>query len=178
MENHQRHALGTRAFFLFLLKRMKAIVFMFTITWGIWYCQRFIPESFHLWTDYAVRLLFALSCALFVYIITMTYLEYHYYTYTFTEEAFLMTYGYLVRNEIAALYHQIQNVNIRRGISDRLIGVSQLVIVMTGLEKDGQRSQITLPAVGRTKARLVQKELLVRARRHFAGTNHEEIEEI
>ena len=172
MDNHQRHSLGSRAFFLFLLKRIKGVIIMFACTWGIWYCQRYIPQ-FHLWTDYAARLLLALSCAYFIYVLTRTYLEYRYYTYTFTEEAFLMTYGYMVRNEIAALYHQIQNVNIQRGISDRLIGVSQLIIIMTGIDKNGQRNQIILPAVGRTKAHLVQKELLVRARRHFASTNVE-----
>jgi uncharacterized membrane protein YdbT with pleckstrin-like domain len=175
MENHKKHKLGTRSFFLFLLKRAKGVVFMFALTWGAWYCQRFAPKSFLLWTDFAVRLLFMLSCAWLVYIVARTYLEYRYYTYTFTEEAFLMTYGYLTRYEIAALYHQIQNVNIQRKISDRIIGVSQLVIVMTGIEKDGQHSQIFLPAVGRAKARLVQKELLVRARRHFSNANPEEI---
>jgi len=44
----------------------------------------------------------------------------HFYTYMFTDEAFIMTSGYIVRNELAALYHQIQNVNIQRNPLDRL----------------------------------------------------------
>ena len=96
-------------------------------------------------------------------------MEYHFYTYTFTDEAFIMTSGYIVRNELAALYHQIQNVNIQRGPLDRLAGVSQIVIFMNGSEHSGAHNKIVLPAVGKTKAKLVQKELLVRARKHVMG---------
>jgi hypothetical protein len=37
---------------------------------------------------------------------------------------------------------------------------------MTGSEHDAAHNKIVLPAVGKTKAKLVQKELLVRARKH------------
>jgi hypothetical protein len=38
---------------------------------------------------------------------------------------------------------------------------------MTGSEHDAAQNKIVLPAVGKTKAKLVQKELLVRARKHI-----------
>ena len=87
----------------------------------------------------------------------------------FTDEAFIMTSGYIVRNELAALYHQIQNVSIQRNPLDRLVGVSRIVIVMTGSEHDAAHNKIVLPAVGKTKAKLVQKELLIRARKHVVS---------
>ena len=96
-----------------------------------------------------------------------TYMEYHFYTYMFTDEAFIMTSGYIMRNELAALYHQIQNVSIQRRPLDRLAGVSKIVIFMNGAEKDAAHNKIVLPAVGKTKAKLVQKELLMRARQHM-----------
>ena len=162
----KKHSLGRRAFFLFLSKRTMIFAIPFAITFGVWYAEQWIPLQYAFWSDYAVHLLFAISLAIFSMVFLRTYFEYRYYTYLFTDDAFIMTYGYLVRNEIATLYHQIQNVNIQRSIMDRAIGVSQVIILMTGSDRDVHRNQIILPAVSNKKARLVQAELLRRARRH------------
>lgn len=169
MDNHKRHSLGQRAFFVFLSRRILSVIFFFAVPAAIWYAERWLPTSYLIWEDYAVKLLLLLALAYFILVLLRTYLEYRYYTYTFTEEAFIMTSGYITRTEIAALYHQIQNVNINRSPLDRMIGVSQIVIIMTGSEKAGAHNKIVLPSVGRTKARLVQKELLSRARQHVGG---------
>jgi len=172
MENHKKHSLGKRAFILFLSKRIKFVIFLFALTAAGWYSERWLPSAYPIyaiWGDFGVKLLLMISITYFLMILAWTYLEYHYYTYTFTDEAFIMTYGYIVRNEMAALYHQIQNVSIQRGPLDRITGVSQIVIFMTGSERDASHNKIVLPAVGKTKAKLVQKELLVRARRHMTG---------
>ncbi len=164
IDTKKKHFLGRRAFALFLFKRIKFSLFLFGLTAIVWYSERWIRDPYSgLWMDYGAKLLLLFGLAYLALIFFRTYLEYHSYTYTFTEEAFVMTYGYIIRNEIAALYHQIQNVNIKRAVSDRLIGVSQLVIVMAGLDREGHHTQIVLPGVGKTKAKLVQKELLVRA---------------
>lgn len=165
MDNHKKHSLGRRAFFLFLSRRIWPIIIWFAVATGVWWSERWFPADSVIWVDYAARLLFLIGCAYLVLILLQSWLEYHYYTYMFTDEAFIMTSGYIMRNETAALYHQIQNVNIVRGPMDRLTGVSQVVIFMTG-DKEAAHNRITLPAVGKHKAKLVQKELLVRARRH------------
>jgi putative membrane protein len=157
MENHKKHSLGHRAFFLFLSRRIKFA----------WYAERWVPIEYLYLSDYIVKIILLLSCAYLFMILFYTYMEYRFYTYMFTEEAFIMTEGYVVRNESAALYHQIQNVNIQRSPLDRLTGVSQIVIFMTGAEKDTNHNKIVLPGVGKKKAKLVQKELLVRARGHI-----------
>lgn len=136
------------------------------VTGIVWYSERWIPQSYLIWQDYAVKFLFLLGSGYFLFVLLQTYLEYRYYTFMFTEEAFIVTFGYIVRKEVAAVYHQIQNVNINRGPLDRITGVSQMVIFMTGSEKDSTHNTILLPTIGKTKAKLVQKELLVRARRH------------
>jgi membrane protein YdbS with pleckstrin-like domain len=169
MENHHKHSLGHRAFILFLSRRIKFAIFLFALTTGLWYGQRWIPVDYLIWSNYVVQVILLLSIAYFLMVLFWTYMEYHFYTYMFTDEAFVMTYGYIVRNETAALYHQIQNVNIQRSPLDRVAGVSQIVIFMTGSEKDAAHNKIVLPGVGRTKARLVQKELLVRARKHVSN---------
>jgi len=174
IENQKKHSLGRRAFILFLSRRIKFAIFLFVLTGVAWYSERWIPVAINpeypIWADFAVKVLALLSLAYFLMVLFWTYMEYHFYTYMFTDEAFIMTYGYVTRNETAALYHQIQNVNIMRSPLDRLTGVSQIVIFMTGSERDAGRSKIVLPAVGKTKAKLVQKELLVRARRHVQSS--------
>jgi len=169
MENHKKHSLGQRAYILFLAKRIKLVIFLFVLTGALWYSERWLPPYYIPIGDYAVQL-FALTSGLyFLALLLYTYMEYRFYTYMFTDEAFIMTSGYIVRNEMAALYHQIQNVSIQRNPLERLAGVSQIVIFMTGSERDAAHNKIVLPAVGKTKAKLVQKELLMRARRHMAG---------
>ena len=114
MENHQKHSLGHRAYLLFLSKRIKLVVFFFVLTAAAWYSERWAPAYYAPFVDYAVQLLALFSVLYLLAIMLWTYMEYHFYTYMFTDEAFIMTYGYVTRNELAALYHQIQNVNIQR----------------------------------------------------------------
>ncbi len=148
---------------------MKLVILFFVLTIAAWYSERWSPAYYLPFVQYGVEILALFSALYFLAIAFYTYMEYHFYTYMFTDEAFVMTYGYIMRNEFAALYHQIQNVNIQRGPLDRIVGVSQIIIFMNGSEHAGAHNKIVLPAVGKTKAKLVQKELLVRARKN-AGT--------
>lgn len=169
MENHKKHSLGRRAYFLFLSKRIKPAVFLLIVTGALWWSQDVVPADYVGWAVYVTELVFLISCGVLVFLLFQTWLEYRFFTYMFTEEAFVMTQGYVTRNEVAALYHQIQNVNIYRSPGDRLAGVSKIVIFMTGNEKDSPHNKIVLPAIAKNKAKLVQKELLSRARRHFGA---------
>ena len=168
MDDDRKHALGQRAFFVFFFSHIKWVVIFFLVASGVWYAERWLPFDYLPYGDYATKIMFLLAGTVLFMVFFWTYMEYHFYTYTFTPEAFIMTSGYVTRNETAALYHQIQNVNIRRSPLDRVIGVSSIVILMVGAEREAIHNQITLPAVGRKKAKLVQKELLARARRHIA----------
>lgn len=165
MDNDKKHSLGSRAFFLFLSRKVKWTVIFVLFTLFCWYIERWLPIAYLPWAQEIVFLLWAFTVAIFAFTVFEAWLEYRYYTYTFTEEAFIMTYGYFLRIEMAAPYHQIQNVSIQRSILDRFIGVSQIVIFLTGSEQSGH-NKLVLPAVGSKKAKLVQKELLVRARHH------------
>jgi uncharacterized membrane protein YdbT with pleckstrin-like domain len=169
MENHRTHSLGKRAFLLFLSRRMRLVLFLFVLTAAAWYSERWSPPDYAPFVDYGVSLLALFSVLYFLAVILWTYMEYHFYTYMFTDEAFIMTSGYMMRTELAALYHQIQNVSIQRNPFERLIGISKIVIFMNGSEKDAAHNKIILPAVGKTKAKLVQKELLIRARQHVTS---------
>lgn len=167
MENDRKHSLGNRAFLIFFFRRIKGVVLLFLVAFGAWYAERWVPQDYAAYGDYATKILFLVAAAYLLLVLFWTLMEYHFYTYTFTDEAFIMTSGYVMRTETAALYHQIQNVNIHRSPLDRLMGVSQIVIFMSGSGQTAPHNKITLPAVGKRQAKLVQKELLVRARRHI-----------
>jgi len=170
MEEPKKHSLGQRAFLLFFFRRIKPVVIWGLIGGAVWWSEQWVP-AYATWIDYAAKLILLIAGAFLLFALAQALLEYRYYKYMFTNEAFVMTYGYIMRNEVAALYHQIQNVNIRRGPLHRLAGVSELVIFMSGSDKDAIHNKIILPALGKTKAKLVQKELLVRARKHVGTMN-------
>ncbi|MDE2018953.1 MAG: PH domain-containing protein [Patescibacteria group bacterium] len=167
MEDYKKHSLGHRAFTRFFFKKIRPFIVVLIITLAAWYAERWVPFVYVPYADYAVMLLWVVTLLALLLTFLYAYLEYRYYTYTFTDEAFIITYGYMVRNEVAAVYHQIQNVNLRRSVLDRFMGVSEVVILMAGIDREDRRNQISLPAIGKTKARIVQKELLQRARKHF-----------
>lgn len=168
-EDNRKHSLGNRAFVVFLMRRIRPAVWTLIVAGAAWFANPWLPAAYAPWGAYAALVLFLVAAGIFAFVLVETWLEYRYYTYLFTEEAFIMTYGYMIRNEIATLYHHIQNVNIERSLVDRMFGVSKIIILMTGSNRDDGRNQIVLPAVGRKKAKLVQAELLRRARRHASG---------
>lgn len=171
MENHKKHSLGRRAFLVFFARRIRWPLFLFALAWATWYGERWVPagSAALLWADFAAKVVLLTALVYLLIIVLLTYMIYRAHTYMFTEEAFMMASGVATRNEVAALYHQIQNVNINRSPTDRLLGVSQIVIFMTGSDRgDVGHTRLVLPALSKAKAKLVQRELLARARRHMA----------
>lgn len=161
--------LGHRAFFLFLSRRVRPVLILFLIAGAVWFAgMRWTPAAYVQIVDYVAEGILLISIAYLCMMLLRTWLEYRAYTYAFTEEAFVVTNGYLTRTEMATLYHQIQTVNIERTFFDRLNGVSSLVIILAGGQHESH-NKIMLPAVARARAREVQKELLVRARHHASG---------
>jgi uncharacterized membrane protein YdbT with pleckstrin-like domain len=163
--------LGPKAFFVFLAEPLRYFIFPILLVVLIGFGRGSVPESYKEWADWAFYGGGGLILLALVMVSIRTYLEYKAYTYVFDEEAFIVRYGYVVDNEVALLYHQIRNVNIDRYIPDRLFGVSQLKIVMVGSSHENAGKNhpqgMTLPAIQKDKARLVQRELLRRARVHF-----------
>jgi membrane protein YdbS with pleckstrin-like domain len=164
LETNKVHSLGHRAFYLFLFRRIKYIAIVVIVVAFLWYAERWVPVVYMPYAIYAVKIIMLLAAAILFLIVFRAFLEYRYYTYTFTEEAFIMTYGVVIQRELAAPYHQIQHVILKRTLFERAMGVSQIIIFLAGADKEESQMKIVLPAVGSQKAKLVQKELLVRMR--------------
>jgi uncharacterized membrane protein YdbT with pleckstrin-like domain len=161
-DDDRRHSLGHRAFYFFLSERLKLMIAVVVVVGLMWYGMQFVPTDYAVWANYTADIATLIGVALLVSIVFRSFLEYRYYTYTFTDEAFIMTYGVMLRKEVAAPYHQIQNVVVQHTVLNRAMGVCQISIFLAGADKEASQMKVVLPAVGRKKAKLVQKELLVR----------------
>lgn len=157
------HRLGGRAFLLFLLKRIKLVLFFLVLTVLFWIEADALLGDSPFWKDIILKGLILLFLFVFSLRLVRTFFEYRGYSYMFDEEYFQVTQGYIIRNIIAIAYHQIQNVNIKRNILDRMMGVSQLIIVMSGINNKGE-VDIVLPALDKEKAKVLQKEIMRRSR--------------
>ena len=168
MDFSKAQRLGGKAFLFFLSKRSKLPVLLLAVI-IVWWTQqdRLSPQYLYL-SNYALKLAILLWVAFTAFKLLRTYFEYRGYEYRFDDEFFQITRGYITKQEIGVVYHQIQNVTLRRGMMDRISGVSHLIIMMAG-HPDQRQAQVVLPALNKEIARLIQKELLREARRHAVG---------
>lgn len=157
------HRLGGRAFTIFLFRHSKWAVLSLLILALAWYWHSSLNAPYFWYADNAIKGLGILALAYLAFKIMRAYFEYKGYAYRFDEEFFHLTRGYIIRQEIGVVYHQIQTVVLRHDMMDRLAGVSHLVIVLNGVA-GGRQAEVILPALEFKKAQLVQRELLRQAR--------------
>lgn len=157
--------LGKKAFFLFLTRRAKLACAVLTLVIALWV----MSDTFEPQYARAVNMAIWIGALLFILLViarvAQTFIEYRGFSYKFDEEFFQVNYGFFSKNEIAIVYHHIQNAIVKRDLFDRIVGVSKLVVVMDG-SKEGGKEDIELPAIDRVQAKLVQKELMRQARIH------------
>ena len=170
------HYLGRRAFLLFLARRIKLVILVLAVSVLLLFVQDKFSPMYAEYADFAVKLGFMLFAGIFIARLVQTYIEYRGHSYKFDKEFFQVNHGYIVKNEIAIVYHHIQNAVIRRDLFDRAIGVSKLVVVMDGSKEMGGEKDIVLPAIDRRRAKSIQKELMRQARIHSVRALHSEEE--
>lgn len=167
IDNGRTHRLGIRAFFLFLGWGIVVIALLLValFTWW-WYGARFVPQEYVLYYEYSVKMFALVIASYAVYKLAHSYFEYRSHGYRFDDEFFHVVRGYINRHEVGVVYHQIQTVTVNRPITARMVGVAHLSIVTSG---SGEGAKAHLQGIDMKKARLIQKELLARARRSQAG---------
>lgn len=165
LDTDRKHRLGGRAFLLFFARALLATIAAaaaIAATW--WYASAYVPRRYVVYYVYGLKLLALLAAAYFVLKLVHAFLAYRSHEFRFDDEYFHISRGYLNRDETGVVYHQIQTVTVERPLGARLVGVAHLTVVMSGSDQ-GERVA-HLPALDLRRARLVQKELLARARRH------------
>ncbi len=93
-------------------------------------------------------------------------LSYNAYKYQLAEDAFKKEYGVIRKRYTSIPYERIQNVDIRRGILARILGLSDLMIQTAGSQVAGRgmMSEGFLPGLSEEKAEEIREELIKRAR--------------
>lgn len=110
-----------------------------------------------------------LIIVILLFIVTYVWarLQYHYYRFELREEVFYKEYGVIYKRNVSISYNRIQNIDIYRGIFDRLLGLSRIEIQTAGFSGYGKggysAAEGRLPGLSKEDARLIQEELIQRA---------------
>ena len=105
---------------------------------------------------------------IFAYIVAR--LTYHFYRYELTDNEYRAERGIIWKRYVSIPYERIQNVDIYRGIIDRLLGLSDLQIHTAGYGAVGSAMRLKLgsegrlPGLDRQEAELIRDELIKRAK--------------
>ena len=116
------------------------------------------------------------SLLLLIVIIAFTYfwakLSYHYYHYQLTDDCFRKELGVVYKKYVSIPYDRIQNIDINRGIIDRLLGLSTLLIQTAGSSMAignrhsyGFGAEGTIPGLSKENAEELRDELIRRAKK-------------
>ena len=91
-------------------------------------------------------------------------LTHHFYHYGLTEEGFQQESGIIWKRYVTIPYGRIQNIDIYRGVWDRLLGLSVIHIQTAGASRYPQThfSEGRLPGLSVEEAKQVRKELIER----------------
>ncbi len=89
-------------------------------------------------------------------------LTYHFYRYELTDAGFRKELGVIYKKYVTIPYDRIQNVNINRGIIDRLLGLSSLQIFTAGT--GAMIGEGNLPGLSTGEAEQLRDELIKQAR--------------
>lgn len=111
--------------------------------------------------------------ALFIFFWIWAKLTYHFYRYELREDGFRKELGIIWKKYVTIPYDRIQNVDIYRGVTARILGLSDLNIQTAGASTQVSRSlygsrgigaEGRLPGLSREVAEQLRDELIKRAR--------------
>lgn len=155
--------LHPRAVWLFFLSTLAAWIFGGFVLSGsvVGYFIKNIEAS-----DNELLWLRLVPIIVFVLILIVGYvvarLRYRFYKYELTENEYKAERGIIAKRYISIPYERIQNVDIRRGLISRLLGLSDLQIQTAG--STSFRSEGRLPGLAREDAEVLRDELIRRTK--------------
>lgn len=166
------HTLGKKTLWIFILGRIQAaIVFLLlAVVLFVVSQQGFLNSGSS--ADLGRYALLGAGACLVLFIVVLAivllagWLVYKNYTFALGDDSLKIKRGILSKEEIAIPYRQIQDVDINRDLSFRMMGLSKIVILTAGHEDKGDAnddSEGILPAIDKDLADWLQAELLKRA---------------
>ncbi len=177
------HRLGTRAFWVFVLKE-SAPAILILIIWFILLVlkgagvretlaglEKFNPQLINL-AEQVVNHGMVIGPGLFMagiaFAFLMGVLAYFSYQYMLDETAFRIKRGIINKDEISIPYNQIEDINVGQTLMFHILGVSRMSIMTAGRDdKYGDQtndpSEGNLPAIEKHRAEEIRAELLRRS---------------
>jgi uncharacterized membrane protein YdbT with pleckstrin-like domain len=159
--------LGRRAFSIIVSRHARIAIVLFVIAIVAFFARHAVGANGYM--NQIVLWSLALFTFFLVYAFLVGWLVYTNYTFSLEDDAFRISQGVLSKKETAIPYRQIRDVNIERGISQQMYGVSTLVILTVGAEAAPAGSNLSesvapiIQNIDRHRALEVQSELLKRA---------------
>jgi len=156
-------------FFRFLFRGLFLVIFL--AIWLASFLTQFGGKTTFLWWLLPFFVLYLIFCW------TWAKLTYRFWRYQLTEAAFKKEHGVIWKKYVSIPYERIQNIDIRRGILDRVLGLSTLFIQTAGYSATyygrgravGIGAEGYLPGLDRNVAEQLREELIKRAKGNKQG---------
>jgi uncharacterized protein len=103
-----------------------------------------------------------LPVLLIVFLYVWARLQYRFYKYELRDDGFRKELGVIYKRYVTIPYGRIQNIDIYRGLLDRVLGLSDLHIQTAGMSGVAS-TEGRLPGLGPQEAELLRDEILQRA---------------
>jgi uncharacterized membrane protein YdbT with pleckstrin-like domain len=168
------HKLGGKTLMMFVIQRIQAALVLLIVAIVLWVIQSqsFLAQipisNLNQYIGLAADACFLLFAFFFLIAFFIAWLIYINYKFSLGEDSLKIKRGILNKEEVAIPYRQIQDVDIDRNLSLRMLGVSRILILTAGQTEvkpgdDEDESEGILPALDRDLAEWLQAELLKRA---------------
>ena len=122
--------------------------------------------------QYTATEMFIVTAGSLIFIFFWSYFTHKFYKYELKENGVNIEFGIINKKYISIPYNRIQNINIQRGIIERLLGISLLQIETAGsnVNQDFLKRGInihgaegTIPGISKQEAELLREELILRS---------------
>lgn len=164
--------LGRKTLWLFFLERSSFGILLLVISIAVLISSG--PPEVHRLLSYlpfavdlgAISVLgFIVALGFLAVAFLIAYLTYRNYRFLLDTDSLKIKRGIFSQEEISIPYRQIQDVDIYRPFSLRLLGLSVIIILTAGQEKAGEtgESEGLLPAMDNSEVEEIRNELLRRA---------------
>lgn len=163
------YPLGNRTLAMLILKRSFIVIFLFIVLLVFLFYFQYIPEKY---INIALSVLIVyLIVLLIIFIVSffLGWLEYWRYEIILGDKNLQMQRGLITVEQVGIPYRHIQDIKIERSLLDQIMGVSELMVTITGSEQQeiypgekypGQLHKIILPAIEKKIARHIQEIVL------------------
>ena len=166
MENKSYEHLGITAFWIFMLQMMSPALIFLLIAFLFPQLSATMPPELLRYAEPFGRFFFLIGLAALLIGGVIGYLRYITYIFCLADHALLIEQGILNKERVSIPYRQVQNINLRRSIIDRLLGVSHLIILTAGHEDSrdpgdpNYEAEGHLPLLDKHRAEQIQAELV------------------